>query len=317
MKTAIIAYAEGSPCPTLVVAAEGLLEPREELVDELRPVRRWLRTNGHEGILKIALIGRPASARFDLAYRFVQCLPHDDGAFELAGSCGHSILAAVVAAPQLGLARTGQSLRVHVRNNDDEVVCVPEDKAHYTVSFRRRHAPALPTLSLFETPVIEIDNAMVSGVSFANPYVFVDAAALGWRSAPDLFAAGAELFQRLTSIRTACEFRLGWWPGTFPKVAAVLDAGGGAIAVRAISVPSWHPTLALTGVMCLTAASVMPGTIPASIAAGATPLRIQTAHSATAAQARVEDDRLVSVTAAGRRVRILEQIAIPWVPAHV
>ncbi|QTR06025.1 hypothetical protein J7S33_06940 [Saccharothrix algeriensis] len=38
---------------------------------------------------------------------------------------------------------------------------------------------------------------------------------------------------------------------------------GGAVAARAVSVPSWHPTLALTGAVCVAAAAAIPGTVPA------------------------------------------------------
>jgi 2-methylaconitate cis-trans-isomerase PrpF len=36
----------------------------------------------------------------------------------------------------------------------------------------------------------------------------------------------------------------------------------GRVAVRAISVPSWHPTLALTGAACLGTAASIAGTVP-------------------------------------------------------
>jgi 2-methylaconitate cis-trans-isomerase PrpF len=44
-------------------------------------------------------------------------------------------------------------------------------------------------------------------------------------------------------------------------VAALLPAAGGGLSARAVSVPSWHPTLALTGGICLGAATLIDGTV--------------------------------------------------------
>ncbi|GAA1332675.1 hypothetical protein GCM10009660_07490 [Catellatospora bangladeshensis] len=64
-------------------------------------------------------------------------------------------------------------------------------------------------------------------------------------------------------MRVAGERLLGWPPGVFPKIAALMPDEGGAVAARAVSVPSWHPTLALTGAVCVAAAAAIPGTVPA------------------------------------------------------
>jgi 2-methylaconitate cis-trans-isomerase PrpF len=70
----------------------------------------------------------------------------------------------------------------------------------------------------------------------------------------------------LTEIRAAAAARLGWpIDGAFPKVAALASFRPGVISVRALSVPKWHPSLALTGTTCLGAAARIEGSIAHSL----------------------------------------------------
>jgi hypothetical protein len=118
------------------------------------------------------------------------------------------------------------------------------------------------------TPVpIDGGSIEVSLMSIGNPYSFVDARTLGITTAQQLFDADGALFELLSRIRAGVTRLLGWPDsGSFPKIAALLPAGPGRIAVRAISVPSWHPTIALTGAICLAAAVRVPRTVPWQLA---------------------------------------------------
>jgi len=113
--------------------------------------------------------------------------------------------------------------------------------------------------------VLDVDGreVTVSMVSAGNPYVFVDGAEVGAATRDTLFADDPALMDRLLRVRAAAAERLGW-PGesVFPKIAVVLPDDAGRLAARAISVPSWHPTLALTGAACLGAATAIEGTVP-------------------------------------------------------
>lgn len=325
---ALVAYAEGSPCPTLVLPADWLPSNEAALAAALRPVRRSLAAHGNAKVLKIALVAPSAGRSFDLDYRFVQCLPSDNPRFEFRGSCGHSILAAVLVSAALGWVdplRPGRTVGVNVRNNADFVECqvdeAAESEAMFTVRFRHRRPPRLDSLLLFGEPVTELPyggaTARVSGVSMGNPYVFVDAAALGWTRVPALFNGGADLFATLSVVRQAAEARLGWRPGTFPKVAALLPVGRGALAARAISVPSWHPTLALTGVTCLGAAAAIPGTVPAQLAGHpGGRLTIHTPGGTTEVSTRATgatgDASLNGVAVSGKVVRLVSEVDVPW-----
>ncbi|MFB7915464.1 PrpF domain-containing protein [Streptomyces sp. NPDC056061] len=287
-----LAHATGSPCPTCVLDAQRLPDDEPRLLQHLAEIRRYLDAAGGSHVLKLALVKPSPHPMFDLDYRFVQALPDAPDHFELRGSCGHSILAAVTAAARAGMlprltART--RVRVRVLNNGDSVVLeavrVEDGRATFTVQFvQPRPVPFADLLMTGET-VTRLDiggqRVPVSLVSSGNAYAFVDARALGIDAAAPLFDSDGGLLDRLRRIRDAAAHRLGRAPGgAFPKVAAILPDDRAAIAARAVSVPDWHPTIALTGAVCLGTAVRIPHTIPWHIAreSGATdgPVDIRT-----------------------------------------
>ncbi len=91
-----------------------------------------------------------------------------------------------------------------------------------------------------------------------------------------------------------------------------MDATG--LAVRAVTVPAWHPAVALTGAVCLAAAVRIPGTVPrlvAEEAAGRAPgveglLTIRSPGGRTAVRARTagagDGLTLLGTTVAGKVV---------------
>ncbi|GAA0441446.1 asparagine synthase (glutamine-hydrolyzing) [Streptomyces olivaceiscleroticus] len=301
--TAHIAQAEGAPCPTVVLDADRL--PRNE--DVLRPalttVREWLTDTGRGHVLKMALLNPSEHPLFDLDYRFVQALPGGLDRFDFRGNCGHSILAAIVAAEERGwLPRLapGDRVRVRVLNNGDHVVCEVDEV--------RRHSGSFTVHFVQDTP-LPVTRFLLTGhctdqlltragahaaslVAVGNPYVFVDARSLGLTSKEALFAAGEHVFGRLQDIRTAATELLGLpGGGAFPKIAAVGGYEPGRLAVRAVSVPGWHPSVALTGATCLAAATTIAGTVPHRLAQEAGcprgVIEIDTPSGSTAATAAV------------------------------
>lgn len=269
-----IAYAVGSPCPTLVLDASHLPRDRKPLLAALTQARGWLGQAGGEHVLKTALIERSEHPLYDVDYRFIQGLPGGPSGFDLIGSCGHSILAAIVAGAESGmLPKLGPGVRnrVNILNNGDHVVCevdeVQRNTVEFTVHFIQTPPKPLSSLLLAAEPRTELSvdggTIQVSLVSAGNPYVFVDAASLSITTLPELFADDQELFERLRRIRAAASARLGTPPeSVFPKIAVVMPLDTGRVAVRAVSVPKWHPTLALTGAACLGAAASIVNTIP-------------------------------------------------------
>ncbi|RAG83303.1 hypothetical protein DN069_23230 [Streptacidiphilus pinicola] len=300
------AYAYGSPCPTVVLDARLLPEDDAELLAELTQVRRHLAAGGAAHVLKMALVRPAEHPLYDLDYRFVQALPQAPDAFDLKGSCGHSILSSTLAAERSGMLprlNVGDRVRVNVLNNGDTVVCeldrVDREEHEFTVSFVWPDAPLLSGMLITGEPSseLEADGARreVSLFSAGNPYVFLDARALGIADADALFAAGEDFFDTLVGVRRAAAEQLGWPPaGAFPKVAVVLPTGPGQLAFRAVSVPSWHPTIALTGAACLAAAIRTPGTIPWRVARESGPtngvVEINTPGSRTTVTAAVREE---------------------------
>lgn len=275
-----IAHAHGSPSPTLVLSAERLPTGEEELTEALTEGMAWLAERGLEKVTKIALVALSEHPLFDLDYRFVQVIPGDPVRLDFRGSCGHSVLSSVEVASRLGwISRLApeQRTRVRVLNNDEHVVCEVDEcvreRTTFTAHFLNHPSVPLGDLLPFGETVTDLPYARgvirSSAVSVGNPYIFLNAADLGAPDTDALFAADRELLETMVAIRRSAARQYGWpVEGAFPKVAAVLADGPGALAVRAVSVPSWHPTIALTGAVCIGAASQIRGTIPFDLAGG-------------------------------------------------
>lgn len=269
-----LVQAVGSPCPTLVLDARLLPRAPEARLAVLTQARRYLAAAGGAHVLKFALVEPSTHPLCDLDYHFVQALPDRADHFDLRGSCGHSVLAAVVAAARSGLVAPlspGSRIRVNVRNNDDYIAChvdeITPGHVGFTVHFLQPAPVPLKNMLMTGAARTVLDvggtSYSVSLISVGNPYVFVDAAELGAATTDELMTGGDALFDRLRRIRRAAAALLGWPPdGAFPKAAAVAPAGHGELAVRAISVPRWHPTIALTGAVCVAAATLVTGTVP-------------------------------------------------------
>ncbi|MCB5165699.1 hypothetical protein LG634_12740 [Streptomyces bambusae] len=302
--TGHLAHAAGSPCPTVVLDARTVAAAEDALLADLAAVRGRLADTGHAHVLKMALVRPAEHPMFDLDYRFAQALPGGHDRFDLRGSCGHSILAAVVAAARGGMLpplAAGARIRVRVLNTADSVVCDVDDTgpdgARFTVSFVQTRPVPFTELLLAGEPRTKLTVGgvphEVSLVSAGNPYVFTDARHLGIDTPDALFAAGDGLFEQLVAIRLAAAGRLGLpLTGAFPKVAALLPAHGGGLAARAVSVPAWHPTLALTGAICLGAAAAIPGTLPWELAR-------ESGHTAGALALHTPGGRTAVTAAAG------------------
>ncbi|MFB4426961.1 PrpF domain-containing protein [Streptomyces sp. QL37] len=268
-----IARAVGAPTATLVLDQRRLPQDEDRLRPLLTQIRRQLQSTGRGDILKFALVAPSDHPLFDLDYRFVQALPGGVDRFDFQGSCGHSILASVVAADSqhwLPRLTPGGRVRVRVLNNGDHVVCEVDEARRrsslFTVHFLQDAGVSLSNLLLTgnaQDRLLTPDGLYpVSLVSMGNPYVFVDAADLGITSQEELFTAGDGLFTRLLKIRSEAAVLLDQpAESVFPKIAAVGAFQPGRLALRAISVPKWHPSLALTGTTCVAAAAAIPGTV--------------------------------------------------------
>jgi 2-methylaconitate cis-trans-isomerase PrpF len=323
-----LAHALGAPCPTAVLDLSRVSADRESLIAELAEVRSRLTSVGFGSVLKLALVAPSERAGADLDYRFVQALPGDLTRLDFSGTCGHSVLAAVTVAAKVGWIPAiddRRPVRVRLLNNDGAVVCGGRPTAPYfwrfDVEFVNQPPVPLAELLMTRRPVDEVRFAgssyPVSLVSMGNPYVFVAAASLGLDTRAALFAAGDQVQQLMLGIRRAAAELVGWpSESTFPKVAAVGAGEDRRLFVRAVSVPTWHPTIALTGASCLAAAAAIPGTIPHTLATRAARPRgqsalldVDTPGGPTAVASRVSAEHpggaLSSVSISGKDVLLL------------
>jgi 2-methylaconitate cis-trans-isomerase PrpF len=326
-----LAQARGAPCPTVVLDLTALPEDRASLVASLAAIRRHLASVGLGDVLKVALAAPARDADVDLDYRFVQALPGDFAGFDFAGSCGHSILAVVAVAARAGWIpplddRT--PVRIRLLNDGGRVLCTgcaagPRRWRFQSVEFVNHPPVPLSDLLLTGRPRDTVRYAgaryQVSLVSMGNPYVFVSATALGLPDRTALFGAGETVQRRMLGIRRAAAKLVGRPPeSTFPKVAAVGASAEGRLFIRAVSVPTWHPTLALTGASCLAAAVAIPGTIPNGLAprggGNVSRFDVDTPAGPTSIASAVShhraDGELTSVSIGGKEVRLLSPPAI-------
>ena len=117
-----------------------------------------------------------------------------------------------------------------------------------------------------------IDGVTVSMIDFATPLVFVPAEAMGktGHESKKELDADTVLKSRLESIRLQIAELAGMGDvreKVLPKIALVAaPAASGVIASRYFTPWSCHSAYAVTGALCLSAASVLPGTVVNSVA---------------------------------------------------
>jgi 2-methylaconitate cis-trans-isomerase PrpF len=156
----------------------------------------------------------------------------------------------------------------------------------------------------------------VSCVDAANPCVFVEATAVGKSGdeLPDALDGDALFLQRMEAVRCAASVKMGIAGDIdqarrmtgIPKVAMVAPPRAGKtlsgrelgvsdadIWVRMISVGQPHRAVPITGAICLSVASRVPGSIPAALSSANGPIRIAHPSGVTLV------DASVAVSAAG------------------
>jgi 2-methylaconitate cis-trans-isomerase PrpF len=222
-------------------------------------------------LTKAAIItGRIPDGR--LAVRFVQVVPGADWA-DTRGNCGNALVVAAVHAMRQQGAGAPANLPLISANTRQEVTVTALhgwDAETVTVQVRFERPAGSITGRLLPTGapvdrlfVPEVGIMPVSLIDAGNPYVIVagERVGLGERS---LWQAGESHLHRLELIRQAAAWHLDLpQPSVFPKVAVVTPAPAweeADVQARMVTVPSWHSAFALTGMVCLGAASQIPGT---------------------------------------------------------
>jgi 2-methylaconitate cis-trans-isomerase PrpF len=320
-----IAYPDGSPCPTAVIDFRGCPDDESSRLHVVLSTWRRLNSAGCKAT-KFALIRPSSHPLYDLEFHFAQTnapVSSDHLEVDWGGNCGHAVLAGVAVATKwhlLPAPTPGSKTRVEVLNNCGVVVaeatCCMSHRTCYRVHFpldRTKRAKDLLTTGEVQTAIA---GAQATLVSAGNDYVFVDARDLGLDSPRQLFDAGDNLYFRLECIRLAAAKYLGLQSFVFPKICCI-GAYDGVLAARAISVPKFHPTIALTGLVAIAAAAVVPDTIvnKCVVEAGSDParLKITTANatiSVSSATRSIGADTCIDcVSVPNKRVYFDEQVS--------
>lgn len=274
-RRSMLAYAMGAPSPTLVIDAGDLpifdnaADVRQaaiELVETLdQRTQSELCTND---VRKFALVGRPLKSTWDLGILFVQAEEKNGQRVYDAGvSCGHSTLAAICAASRWGRARAttlGEPVRVNLWPREDTLVTrttgCTASQFDLGANFTLQPGMPIPNLLPLREPRTFLDGVAGSLVRCGNDYLFVNAADLGIGTREELMKDSDELFDRLCGLQAMARQAIGSKSPLSPKVCAV-GVFDGQVHVRAVSVPRFHPSLALTGCMAMAASAACPHSV--------------------------------------------------------
>lgn len=242
---------------------------------------------------KVAIVSPSTRPGIDIDYLFAQ-VSIETASVDTTPNCGNMLSGVGPFAIENGLVPAGNPVtRLRIFNlntqkviealiqtpggvvtydGDARIDGVPGRGAPIQLNFR--DATGAKTGRLFPTgnPIELVDDVEVSLVDFASPLVFISATALGksgYESKQELDSDN-ELKQRLESIRLQIATRAGLGDvrsKVLPKVALVAaPRAGGVIASRYFTPWTCHSAYAVTGALCLSAASVIPGTVVNRIA---------------------------------------------------
>jgi 4-oxalomesaconate tautomerase len=237
---------------------------------------------------KAVIVGRSTRPGIDIDYLFAQ-VAVGKGSVDIAPNCGNMLAGVGPFAIERGLvsARDPETaVRIFNRNTSkvvEAVVRTPGGRVTYDGSARIDGVPGtgapiilnfldaagaktgklLPTGRVLDT----IDDVEVSCVDLSSPIVFAPASAFGktGHETKRELDADRDLLQRLERVRREAARRMGMGDVTdkvLPKFALVAPPrAGGSIAARYFVPWNCHSAFAVTGALCLGAASSIPGTV--------------------------------------------------------
>lgn len=237
---------------------------------------------------KVAIVSVSSHPEADIDYLFAQ-VSVDDMSVDLAPSCGNMLSGVGPFAIESGLVNTDlDETLVRVRNvNTDSlievVVKTPGGYVEYDgdTSIDGVEGCAAPVLLNFldvagtktgqllptGNPTDRFDGVEVSCVDAAVPMVLIPATALGKQGneTKQQLDADVNLLARIESIRLQAAVKMGLGDATgkvLPKVSLLSKPkNGGTITSRYFVPNNCHAAHAVTGAICVAAATMLPGTI--------------------------------------------------------
>ena len=242
---------------------------------------------------KVVVVSPSTQDGIDIEYLFAQ-VSIDQSSVDTMPNCGNMLSGVAPFAIENGLVKAQDpvtTMRILNRNTGkvvEAIVQTPGGKVTYDGDTRIDGVPGTgapivlnfldaagaKTGKLFPTGnrIDVVDGIEVTCIDFASPLVFVAAEAFG-RTAHESKAeldADTELKARMEAIRIEVAERAGLGDvrqSVLPKIALVGEPERrGTIAARYFTPWTCHSAFAVTGALCLAAASSIPGTVPARYA---------------------------------------------------
>jgi len=228
-------------------------------------IKKYLGTN----ISKVALVTEHPNKIVNLQSLFLQYIP-EKGIFDINGNCGNAMIAATIF---YNLKMNGNRLAyysvINMNTNKKHIISINRKSGHTLeteISFEQPQGSItktlLPTGNLVDIVTVNERNYKVSIVDAGNPYVFIDKEQLLlseslFRSVDLPLSREYELIrkeaQNLIKINA---------DSVFPKFSIISQSKeANSINARMISVADWHKSFALTGLVCLSTAAMIRGTV--------------------------------------------------------
>ena len=289
---------------------------------------------------KVAIVGPPSDPRADVDYLFAQ-VSVDRALVDTKAACGNILTAVGPFAVETGLVATRSpftTVRIHNVNTGTltlATLSTPDGRLRYdgdqvmagcatpSAPIRLSFVDAaggmtgrlLPTGEARE----EIDGIPVSLVDYAIPVMIVEAKRLGitgQETAAEIDANRA-LLDRVEALRLVAGQRMGLGDvsrSVTPKVALVSRArNGGTIASRYLMPWRCHTAHAVTGALCLTAATRLAGSVAAAVARRPAGPQVEIEHPAGTLSVEVEGsgERLTTSVVRTARLLFAGQVYVP------
>ena len=276
---------------------------------------------------KAVIVSRSSRPGVDIEYLFAQVAVGGD-TVDTAPNCGNMLAAVGPFAIERGLVPASSPetmLRIFNRNTgkiveaivqtpggkvvyagDTAIDGVPGRGAPVVLNFLDGAGAKTGTLLPTGRATDVVEGIDVSCVDFASPLVLVAAASLGKSGHESKAALDADrqLFERVEAIRLAASRLMGLGDAAakvLPKVALLAPpARGGTIASRYLTPWTCHAAHAVTGALCVAAASRVAGSVAGRLAAHSGDM-ITIEHPAGKIETRIE----VASSATGRPPTIL------------
>lgn len=279
----------------LFCAAMGTPDPKQ--VDGLG--------GGTSSTSKVVVVNKSKRPGVDVDYAFVQ-VSVDRMIADVSGDCGNlsaavgpfaideGLVAAVEPYSEVNMfnTSTGKKHRAKVKVRagkfDPEGECSiyglvqkgSEIRIDYLDPAGAMTGCLLPTGQAVDRVNLEGTEYRITIMDCTNPYVFVLADELGMTGAelPSQIDSSAQL-RVLQAIRDLAAERIGLAGPSFPKIAVVanpqcVEPGTDDLVARTVSLGRAHKTIPLTAALCLAAAALTPGTLPASLLSDGSDARV-------------------------------------------